>query len=86
MAEMSQRAVITVTSVMSLFETKFNIQISPGTIYPIFKKLEKKGYIKKLPNEVKTLYVLTDLGKSVLVNLQQNSIEIQNFVSVLLIK
>lgn len=86
MAEMSQRAAINVTSVMTLFETKFDIQISPGTVYPVFKKLEKKGYVKKLPNEVKTLYVLTDLGKNVLISLQQNLLEVQNFVSMLLMK
>ena len=83
---MSQRTAINVTSIITYFEEKFNIQISPGTIYPIFKKLEKKGYIKKLPNRTKTLYVLTGSGRTMLMNIQYNLDEVQSFMSKLIIK
>ena len=41
-------------------------QLSPGTLYPVLLKLEKAGKIRQFPNRKTNTYVLTEEGKSVL--------------------
>ena len=84
MAEMAQRSAMKATDIIDFFDKKCSFQISPGTLYPILDKLEKKGYIRKLPNTAKRLYRLTDSGKSELKTLQQSMEEAQNFIAQLI--
>ncbi|MDG6223797.1 MAG: helix-turn-helix transcriptional regulator [Candidatus Bathyarchaeota archaeon] len=86
LAEMSQRQVACATNIITFFEKNFNIFISPGTIYPVFKKLEKKKYIKKVPHKTKTLYMLTNSGRNALLEIQQNMNEFQSLISDLLLR
>jgi DNA-binding PadR family transcriptional regulator len=81
MAEMAQRSAFGAKEIIDFFEKKFNIRISPGTIYPILYKLEKTGYIRKLPNRIKKFYELTDSGKKSLENLQDNMVEVYGFLA-----
>ena len=55
-------SVITPRSVTSMVRRQFNIELSPGTVYAVFLKLEQEGNIKRL-NNWKNIYFLTDLGK-----------------------
>ena len=84
MAEMAQRSVMKATDIIDFFDKNCRFQISPGTIYPILDKLEKKGYIRKLPNTAKRLYVLTNSGKNELETLQQSMEEAQSFITQLI--
>ena len=84
MAEMAQRSAMKATDIIDFFDKKCLFQISPGTLYPILDKLEKKGYIRKLPNTAKRLYVLTNSGKNELETLQQSMEEAQSFITQLI--
>ena len=53
LAEMNKRLWLSAPEVIALFKEKYNIQISSGTIYPIFRRMEKKRDIKILPNRSK---------------------------------
>jgi|WetSurMetagenome_2_1015567.scaffolds.fasta_scaffold84389_2 hypothetical protein len=54
--------VITPCAVIAIVKRQFNIELSPGTVYAVFLKLEQEGNIKRLKYR-KKIYVLTDLGK-----------------------
>lgn len=86
LAEMSQRTIVSVPHIITFFEKNFNIHISPGTIYPVFKKLEKKKHIKRVAHNTKTLYVLTISGKTELLKIQQDMNELRCLIYDLLIK
>lgn len=56
---------------------------SPETIYPIFRKLEKEGYIKELPIGRKRVYKLTPKGNEsskIIQNITKKPISILNDV------
>jgi len=48
---------------ISFFKKEFGVQVSPGTVYPIFKMLEHEGYILRLPNKTNRHYALTLKGR-----------------------
>jgi DNA-binding PadR family transcriptional regulator len=60
--------------------------MSPGTLYPILYKLERRGYIKVIPDKKTRLYVLADSGRTALNSLQTRLEEIQIFIISLLNK
>lgn len=80
MAEMSQRAGMTVPNIIDFVLKTSDIQISPGTIYPTLYLMEKKGKINKLPNRRKKTYVLTETGKKEIMNLQKGAKYLQAFL------
>jgi hypothetical protein len=41
--EMNNRAAISVPGMIDFLSKRYLIQISPGTVYPVFEKLEKQG-------------------------------------------
>jgi DNA-binding PadR family transcriptional regulator len=80
MAEMAQRNAISAPNVIAFFENKYKIRISPGTLYPILYKLEKKGYIRRIWKKSKLLFALSDSGKQVLEILQLHVDEARGFI------
>lgn len=86
MAEMSQRAAMTVPSIIDFVLKTSDIQISPGTIYPTLYLMERKGKIKKLPNRSKKTYILTETGKKEIANLQNGTKYLQAFILKLIIR
>jgi DNA-binding PadR family transcriptional regulator len=68
MMRINEATITSVNDIISLIRKSYSIQFSPGTIYPIFYKLEKNGRIKKIPNQAKKIYVLTGIGKSMIEN------------------
>jgi DNA-binding PadR family transcriptional regulator len=77
--EMTHRNAISVPGIIEFFVKKYAIYISSGTAYPIFERLEKQGYIVKLPNRLTRLYSITTAGKNMLENVQQNMDELEYF-------
>jgi hypothetical protein len=75
-----KRSIMSPPNTMLLIKNHYNIVISPGTIYPIFHKLEKEGHIKKIN---KRNYILTSKGQKTLEPIQGN-ISIQSVVSELI--
>lgn len=49
--------------VITLVYDKFQVLLSPGTIYPVLFKLEKEGLVKVIPTKRKKMYQLTDKGE-----------------------
>lgn len=80
MAEMSQRAGMTVPNIIDFVLKTSDVQISPGTIYPTLYLMEKKGKIIKLPNRRKKTYVLTEMGKKEIASLQNGAKYLQAFM------
>jgi DNA-binding PadR family transcriptional regulator len=60
------------------------VRISPGMLYPILYRLETRGYIRELPRRRKKLFVLTDLGRKALEDVEHPLEEIQIFIICLL--
>ena len=84
--EITKRNALSVPDIISFFDTKYGIKISPGTIYPIFYRLESRGCIRVLPNRKKKIYVLAGSDNQTLKNLQYHIEEIQSFIICLLDK
>ena len=68
---MSERTIMSTPNIIQILRNEFSIEFSPGTIYPIFQKLQKEGYIEELPIGRKRIYKLTPKGT-------ENSRVIQN--------
>lgn len=78
--EILQRKLITVPSMIESVVNKYAIHVTAGTAYPIFERLEKQGYIKKLPHRLTRTYSITPVGENVLKIVQENSNELENFL------
>jgi DNA-binding PadR family transcriptional regulator len=84
-AELAQRAVMTAPNTIDFFSKSYGISVSPGTVYPVFNSLEKRGVVKRLSRAHGQLYTLTGKGKQEAADLR-NSIEIiQDFIGELAI-
>ena len=46
-----------------MVKNQFNITLSPGTVYPVFRKLEAEKNIKRLIGKSSGIYILTSKGK-----------------------
>lgn len=57
---------VTGYEMMSGIYSKFGILLSPGTIYPVFKRLEKEGLVSAVEEGRKRLYSITQAGDLVL--------------------
>ena len=86
LVEISERRGLSAPDIITLFEKKYGIQMSPGTIYPLLYRMEKKKQIRLLLNRRKKLYVLADSGQKVLRKLQLDQREIIDFINCLLNK
>lgn len=78
--EMTHMTAVSIPGTIESFVKKHAIYISSGTVYPIFERLEKQGYVIKLPNRITRLYSITTEGKNMLENVQENIGELQYFL------
>jgi hypothetical protein len=76
MNKLIKATVVRPTQVISIFSVEFGIELSPGTIYPIFRSLEREGKIRRLPDKTNTLHILTSKGKESLEYFSANSVKI----------
>lgn len=73
--EISRSPLISGYNIVVAFQRKFNLFISPGTIYLTLYKLERDGLIKGEDRKRKRVYTLTSKGKRFIENvsaLQEN--------------
>ena len=63
MTRIDEASITTPTDIISIIKKNYHVQISSGTIYPIFRTLERERLIMKLPKKTKRLYSLTRKGK-----------------------
>ncbi len=60
-------------------------QLSPGTLYPIFHKLEKQGYLKSekqvVKGKVRKYYTATQLGRDALLEAYSKARELLDEIS-----
>ena len=84
--ELTKREALSASEIIAFFDKNYDIRMSPGTLYSILYKLERRGYIKVLPDRKTKYYVLADSGKTALDCLQARLEEIQNFIICLLNK
>jgi len=78
--EMTRRSAMSAPSIIEFFVKKYVVCVSPGTLYPLFERLEKQGYIARLPNRLTRLYSITTAGRNMLQNIQQNVNELEYFL------
>ncbi|MGD6934833.1 MAG: PadR family transcriptional regulator [Candidatus Bathyarchaeia archaeon] len=71
--ELSQR-VLTVPALIKYMANKYSIFVNPGTLYPVFDRLEKHGYLIHLPNRLNRLYSITELGKIAIAGIQNDDL------------
>lgn len=67
------------------FNEKFNINLSPGTIYSTINNMERDGLIKSEIFMRKRIYRLTTKGKSLLDETLENQESLHDFVQELLV-
>lgn len=69
------------TNIIQRISKEYNINISSGTVYPVFAKLRNQGLIRKRPKS--TYYLLTEKGQSYAKNLpnQRRKLVTRSFVS-----
>jgi len=84
--EMTKRNAVSAPDIIVFFEKNYDIRLSPGTVYPILCRMERRGYIRVLPNRKKRFYVLADSGRKALESLQQHLDDVQSFITGLLNK
>ena len=60
------------TNIITVIKKRYNIQLSPGTLYPVLHSLVRDEKIKRIPHRTRDLYLLTSKGKETIVALQEN--------------
>lgn len=63
MSRIFEASITSAKDIISTVKKNYDIQISPGTIYPVFLRMEKEGDIERLPKKTHSLFVLTKKGK-----------------------
>jgi DNA-binding PadR family transcriptional regulator len=71
LATLSQTSITSGTEIISLVKKRYDVQLSPGTVYPVLYRLEKLRNIERLPRRMKKIYVLTPVGKQTLQDSQK---------------
>jgi DNA-binding PadR family transcriptional regulator len=71
-------------SLMDYVHKKFDVLISPGTVYSLLYSLERKGLLKAEFDSGKRLYSLTDKGLSTVETVLDSTEDIKQFVGTLL--
>jgi hypothetical protein len=73
LTQMQKISILSPPNAILLIKKQYGIKVSPGTIYPVFCKLEKDGYISKHGNKY---YTLTIKGNEALAEFRENAKEI----------
>jgi DNA-binding PadR family transcriptional regulator len=76
-----EKELISAYDIIKLYKTRYNVLLSPGTVYPVFFAMEQLGYIKSIADKHKKSYILTEKGKKSLVPFHSELGKIQKIVS-----
>ena len=81
MAQLSEKGVLSATNIISILETRYNFQLSAGTVYPVLYALERDGKINRVPcYRAKRLFVLTSKGREEIKYLQKSSFSLHEML------
>jgi len=69
---------------LTYFHVKFDLLVSPGTVYSVLYSMERKGLIKARGVERKRIYTLTPKGEATIRTIQESSEVVQGFLKRLL--
>jgi DNA-binding PadR family transcriptional regulator len=69
---------------LTYFHEKFDLLVSPGTVYSVLYSMERKGLIKARGVERKRIYTLTPKGEATIRAIQESSEVVQGFLKRLL--
>ena len=58
--------------ILAIIHRKFNVLLSPGTLYPLLYALEKQGFIKSQAQSRRKDYVISKKGSKMLKRLSRN--------------
>ena len=58
--------------ILATIHRRFNILLSPGTLYPLLYALEKQGFIKSQAHNRKKNYVISEKGSNTLKRLSRD--------------
>ncbi len=78
--EIDNRRVASVPFILKVLFKRHSVCISAGTIYPVFDKLEKTGYIERLPRKATKMYIITEKGRKILGSIRVNSNELNAYL------
>ena len=70
--------------IIGFINKKFDVFISPGTIYAVLYSMERKGLIRGQSTEGKRLYVLTKRGTETINVVLKSEEEVQRFMRAIL--
>lgn len=62
MAEMAERDAMSAPHIISYIKSKFDVSLSPGTVYPVLRRMERTGDIRLLPKRRIKFYFITKNG------------------------
>lgn len=70
--------------ILTYFHEKFDLLVSPGTVYSVLYSMERKGLIKARDVDRKRIYALTPKGEATITAIQESSEVVQGFLKRLL--
>ncbi len=81
LARTSQIGYMKIPWILDILETEYGLILSPGTIYPLFCRLEEKGFLQKMSNRPSKIYILTDKGKKALENFANKTSHLETAIA-----
>jgi DNA-binding PadR family transcriptional regulator len=69
---------MTAPHMISHLKTKYEIHLSPGTLYPTFRKLENTEDIVKVPSRKITTYRITNKGLKKVSRFRSNLVDLED--------
>jgi DNA-binding PadR family transcriptional regulator len=72
--------------ILTYFHGKFDLLVSPGTVYAVLYSMERKGLIKAQGVDRKRIYTLTTKGEATIKAIQESSEVLESFLARLLEK
>jgi DNA-binding PadR family transcriptional regulator len=70
--------------ILTYFHQKFDLLVSPGTVYSVLYSMERNGLIKARGVDRKRIYALTPKGETTIKAISESSELLQNFLKRLL--
>lgn len=66
------------------FHKKFDLLVSPGTVYSVLYSMERNGFVKARMEDKRRIYSLTPKGKTTIKAINESYDALENFFSCLL--
>jgi DNA-binding PadR family transcriptional regulator len=70
--------------ILTYFHEKFDLLVSPGTVYSVLYSMERKGLIKARGVDRKRIYTLTPEGETTIKAIRESSEVLEGFLTRLL--